>query len=122
VSGIISAVVSISLDSLNKNNIIINLPLGDFTSSPSQAMGLFNQRVAVGLGYARSISKVSPNLLLSASFNISPYEQIDYSEIEGKKFDLLEYTKLKPEDYGSTTAYSYSLTIGFVYTFNSNKK
>lgn len=122
VSGIISAIVAIRLDERNKNNIIVNIPLGDFTSNPSQAIGLFNQRIAVGLGYARSLSKVSPNLLFSASLNISPYEQIDYKEINSKKVKLPEYTKLKPENYGATIAYSYSLTIGIVYTFNAGKK
>jgi hypothetical protein len=122
ISGLISAVIAIRLDPENKNNLLVNIPLGDFTSDPTQAIGIFNSRIAVGLGYARSISKDSPNLLIGASFNISPYEQIDFSEIKDRKFELQEFTRLNPENYGSTTSYSYSFTVGIVYTFNTSKK
>ena len=99
----------------------VNIPLGDFTSDPTQAVGIFNRRIAVGLGYARRISKDTPNLLLSGSFNISPYEQIDFSEIKDRKFNLQEFTRLDPKNFGSSTNYSYSFTFGIVYTFNNKK-
>lgn len=120
-SGLISAVIAIRLDKENKHNAIINIPLGDFTSDPTQAVGIFNRRIAVGLGYARRISKDTPNLLLSGSFNISPYEQIDFSEIKDRKFNLQEFTRLDPKNFGSSTNYSYSFTFGIVYTFNNKK-
>jgi hypothetical protein len=43
-------------------------------------------------------------------------------EIKSKEVKLPEYSKLKPQDFGASTAYSYSMTIGIVYTFNSDKK
>jgi len=117
--GMISSVVSIRIS--EKDNIVINIPLGDFTSDANRAVGLFNKRVGLGLGYARRLSDISPNLLITGIFNISPYPKIDYNEIISKKFNLPEYTKLKADDYGATTNYSYSITIGIVWNFINTK-
>ena len=118
-SGMISSVISIRLS--EKDNAVINIPLGDFTSDPSRAVGLFNQRIGLGLGYARRLSDIAPNLLLSAIINISPYPKIDYGELKNKKFNLPEYTKLNANEYGASNDYSYSITLGLVWNFINTK-
>ncbi len=120
-SGLVSAVISIKLDSLAKHSVIINIPLQDFTSLQNQAIGIFNERLAVGLGYGRKISQISPNLLATISFNISPYQALNYADIKEKEVDLPVYTRINPVDYGSYTAYTYSVTIGIVYNFSTQR-
>jgi hypothetical protein len=119
-SGIISGVVTIRLSSKDKfpqHNAVINIPLGDFTSSSDRAVGIFNNRIAVGLGYSLTPFKNAPNLSFTGIFNVSPYQKIDYDLIKDINFNLPTFTKLKPDDYGATTAVSGSFTIGVVYSF-----
>jgi len=116
-SGIISGVVAVRLTPNNKNHIIINIPLGDFTSSADQAVGLFNNRAAVGLGYAISPFENTPHLAFTGIFNISPYQKIDPKLIEDFKFNDPYFTKLDPTRYGATSEVSYSITFGIIYSF-----
>jgi hypothetical protein len=119
-SGIISGVVIIRLSKKNKfpqHNAVINIPLGDFTSGSDRAVGIFNNRIAVGLGYSLTPFENAPSLSFTAIFNVSPYQKIDYDLIKDINFNLPTFTKLKPDDYGATTAVSGSFTIGIVYSF-----
>lgn len=116
-SGIISGVVAVRLTQNNKNHLIINIPLGDFTSSADQAVGLFNNRAAVGLGYAISPFENTPHLAFTGIFNISPYQKIDSKLIEDFKFNDPYFSKLDPARYGATQEVSYSITFGIIYSF-----
>lgn len=117
-SGIISGVVSIRLTDDNRHNLVVNIPLGDFTSGSDRAVGIFNNRIAVGLGYAYApFQNSAPNLSFKAIFNMSPYQKIDYDLIQSSKVSLPNFSKLKPEDFGATSAVSYSFTLGIVYSF-----
>jgi hypothetical protein len=119
-SGIISGVVTIRLSNKDKfpqHNAVINIPLGDFTSSSDRAVGIFNNRIAVGLGYSMSPFENAPNLSFTGIFNVSPYQRIDYDLIKDINFNLPTFTKLKPDDYGATTSVSASFTVGIVYSF-----
>lgn len=125
-SGIISGVVSIRLskpDNPIQHNVVINIPLGDFTNNSDRAIGLFNNRIAVGLGYSVAPFEDVPYLSFTGIFNMSPYERLDYETLRSEKVIQPKYTKLKPEDFGATTDISYSFTIGVVYSFiNIGKK
>jgi len=116
-SGIISGVVAVRLTQNNKSHLIINIPLGDFTSSADQAVGLFNNRAAVGLGYAISPFVNTPHLAFTGIFNISPYQKIDPNLIRDFKFNDPYFTKLDPDRYGATSEVSYSFTFGIIYSF-----
>lgn len=118
VSGILSGVVSIRTSKkLTGGSIVINIPLGDFTSNSNSAIGIFNNRVAVGLGYSLTPFNNVPNLAFSGIFNLSPYQRLNYDRIKDKIFNLPEYTRLKPEDYGAINDICYSFTFGLVYSF-----
>ena len=43
---------------------------------------------------------------------MSPYEKIDFESIKSKKLNLLEFTKLKPEDFGATSDTVIVLLLG----------
>lgn len=116
-SGIVSGVLSIRMTEKNNHHILVNIPLGDFTSDANQAIGLFNKRMAVGLGYSYAGFKNTPELSLSAIFNISPYKRIDYNLLSGIKFSEPYLTNLDPQRYGVTSEVSYSISLGIVYSF-----
>jgi len=97
--------------------VVINIPLGDFTSNSDRAIGLFNNRIAVGLGYSMAPFKDVPYLSFTGILNMSPFEKLDFETLKSEKVLLPKYTKLKPQDFGSTTDISYSFTIGIVYSF-----
>ena len=96
-----------------KHSLIFNVPLGDVTNRDEFKIGLFNQKMAGGIGYGRNLGNVSLIFIM----NISPYESIEKDLLSEEKFDMEKYTKIDPKDYPSTTRYSPSFTIGFSYNF-----
>lgn len=115
ISIVLSAVSAFRLK--NGNHIIFNLPLSDFVANPEKSIGLFNKRIAGGLGYGFNLAKDKNSL---ASFvvilNVSPYNDLNYNDLKNRKFeDLKEFDRLDPKNYGSSTNYTYSLTFGFSY-------
>lgn len=96
-----------------KHSLIFNVPLGDVTNREEFKIGLFNQKMAGGIGYGRNLGNVS----LIVIMNISPYESIEKELLSEEKFDMEKYTKIDPREYPSTTRYSPSFTIGFSYNF-----
>jgi hypothetical protein len=99
-----------------KHSLIFNVPLGDVTDREEFKIGLFNQKMAGGIGYGRNLGNVSLIFIV----NISPYASIEEDLLEGEKFEYEKYTKIIPEDYPSSTRYSPSFTIGFSYNFKAN--
>jgi len=97
----------------DRHSFIFNLPLGDFTTNSATAIGLFNQKLAGGLGYGYHISGVS----IIAIINISPFQKIAPELLEGKKIEGDIYSRIEANDYPTTTAYSPSFTIGMSYNF-----
>ena len=98
-----------------KHSLIFNVTLGDVTNRVECKIGLFNQKMAGGIGYGRNLGNVSLIFIM----NISPYESIEKELLSEEKFDMEKYTKIDPRDYPSTTRYSPSFTIGFSYHFQS---
>lgn len=98
-----------------KHSLIFNVPLGDVTNREEFKIGLFNQKMAGGIGYGRNLGNVSLIFIM----NISPYESIERELLAEEKFDMEKYTKIDPRDYPSTTRYSPSFTLGFSYNFQS---
>lgn len=111
VSGMLSALVGYKLNS--KHSVLLNVPLGDLSSSPNQAIGVFNKKVAGGLGYGYNVSDLSFILVV----NIFPYDKLALEIVQDKKFEQEPYTVAKLEDMPTTTAYSPSITIGVCYNF-----
>jgi len=98
-----------------KHSLIFNVPLGDVTNREEFKIGLFNQKMAGGIGYGRNLGNVSLIFIM----NISPYESIEKELLLEEKFDMEKYTKINPSDYPSTTRYSPSFTVGFSYNFQT---
>jgi len=101
-----------------KHSVIFNVPLGDITNREEFKIGLFNQKMAGGIGYGRNMGSVSMIFIV----NISPYDIIQHELLEGEKFEMEKYTPINTSDYPSTTVYSPSFTIGFSYNFQAGNK
>lgn len=111
VSGMLSALVGYKIKP--KHSVLLNVPLGDLSGSPNQAIGVFNKKVAGGLGYGYTISDLSFIVVV----NIFPYDKLAIDIIENKKFEQEPFTVAKLEELPTTTAYSPSITIGVCYNF-----
>lgn len=110
-SFLVSAIVGYKFN--EKHSFIFNVPLGDFTRNSQNAIGLFNQKLAGGLGYGYHISGVA----IIAILNISPYEKLAPELLDGKKIEGDIYSKIDLNSYPTSTAYSPSFTIGMSYNF-----
>ncbi len=111
VSFLVSAIIGYKFN--EKHSFIFNVPLGDFTRNSQNAIGLFNQKLAGGLGYGYHISGVS----IIAIINVSPYEKLAPELLDGKKIEGNVYSKIDLKDYPTSTAYSPSFTLGMSYNF-----
>ncbi len=74
-----------------KHSLIFNVPLGDVTNREEFKIGLFNQKMAGGIGYGRNLGNVSLIFIM----NISPYESIEKELLLEEKFDMEKYTKIR---------------------------
>lgn len=110
-SFLVSAIVGYKFN--ERHSFIFNVPLGDFTRNSQNAIGLFNQKLAGGLGYGYHISGVA----IIAILNISPYEKLAPELLDGKKIEGDVYSKIDLNNYPTSTAYSPSLTLGMSYNF-----
>lgn len=121
ITGLISGVMTIRMSKPESNkiqhSIVINVPLLDIFNSSDKAVGLFNNRAAVGLGYAISPFKDTPQLSFTGIFNASPFQKLDYEALKNEKVTLQKYSKLKPDDFGATSSISFSFTVGVIYSF-----
>lgn len=112
VSFIISGVLGYKIN--ERHSIIFNVPLQDFTGDSQTAIGLFNQRMAGGLGYGLNLQQLS----FIAILNISPYHKVETDLLAEHKFaEERVMQKLEVENLPSTQAYSPSFTIGVSYNF-----
>ena len=111
VSFLISAIVGYKFN--EKHSFIFNVPLGDFTRNSENAIGLFNQKLAGGLGYGYHISGVS----IIGIINISPYEKMAPELLNRNKIEGEAYSVIDLNNYPTGTAYSPSFTIGMSYNF-----
>ena len=110
-SFLVSAIVGYKFN--EKHSFIFNVPLGDFTRNSQNAIGLFNQKLAGGLGYGYHIAGVA----LIAILNISPYEKLAPELLDGKKIEGEIYSRIDLSNYPTSTAYSPSITLGMSYNF-----
>jgi hypothetical protein len=111
-SFIISGVLGYKIN--EKHSILFNVPLQDFTADSQNAIGLFNKRMAGGLGYGMNLQQ----LTFMAIINISPYERLETDLLEGHKFQEQEVmSRLDLSNLPVSQAYSPSFTIGVSYNF-----
>lgn len=96
-----------------KHSLIFNVPLSDVTNREEYKIGLFNQKMAGGLGYGRNLGNVSLIFIM----NVSPYNVLERELLEEEKFQYEKYSLVNPSDYPNTTKYSPSFTLGFSYNF-----
>lgn len=111
ISFLISGIVGYKFN--DKHSIIFNVPLGDFTKNQENAIGIFNQKLAGGLGYGYHLAAVSIITIL----NISPYQKIAPEIMAGVKSENETFTSIDSKDFPTTTAYSPSITVGLSYNF-----
>jgi len=116
VRGMLSALVGYKLS--EKHTIYLNIPLSDLTNGPNQTIGIFNKKVAGGLGYGYNIGKIS----IIGVVNIYPYEGLAIDVLSNNKFDQDTYTVLNGEDYPTVSKVSPSVTIGICYNFMQAKE
>lgn len=114
-SAIISAVVSLNLSSTD--NIVINIPLLEVLKSKESAVGFFNERIALGVGYSRRFFPDAPQIAIGAILNASPYNKLNYDSMKNRKFPFEEGEALPPEKYTNNTAYSFSVSLAVIYDF-----
>lgn len=96
-----------------KHSVIFNVPLGDITNRDDFRIGLFNKKMAGGLGYGYNLGNVS----IICIVNVSPYEQIAYNILKAERFEEDQFTRIDPGIYPNVTRYSPSCTIGLSYNF-----
>ncbi len=111
-SFLVSAIIGYKFK--EKHSFIFNVPLGDFTRNSQNAIGLFNQKLAGGLGYGYHISGVA----IIAILNVSPYEKLAPELMNSKKIEGEIYSKLNLSNYPTSTSYSPSFTLGMSYNFS----
>ena len=110
-SFLVSAIIGYKFN--EKHSFIFNVPLGDFTHNSQNAIGLFNQKLAGGLGYGYHISGVA----IIAILNASPYEKLAPELLDNKKIEGEVYSKINLANYPTSTSYSPSFTLGMSYNF-----
>lgn len=80
VSGMLSALIGYSIN--QKHSIYLNVPLRDFNAGNAAILGVFNRKVAGGIGYGYVVGTIS----FITVINIYPYEKPALEILEGKKF------------------------------------
>lgn len=116
VSGMLSALLGYRI--VEKYSVFLNVPLGDISPNPNQAIGVFNKKVAGGLGYGYNYKDLS----LIVVVNIFPYEKLALEILEGQKLDLEPLSVLETEELPTVMAYSPSITVGVCYNLLGNSK
>ena len=111
ISGMLSALLGYKIN--ERSSILLNVPLGDLSGNANQAIGVFNKKVAGGLGYGYNVGEVSFILVI----NIFPYEEVALEIIKNKKFEQEPFTVANTQEIPTTTAYSPSITLGVCYNF-----
>ncbi|MBT8327362.1 MAG: hypothetical protein KJP21_06540 [Bacteroidia bacterium] len=110
-SGMLSALLGYKIS--KKHSILVNIPLGDLSGNASQAIGVFNKKIAGGLGYGYNIQ----NLSIIGVINMFPYEELAYDVVSDKKYEGEPYTILDISDLPKQSKVSPSLTVGICYNF-----
>ncbi|MGB1038177.1 MAG: hypothetical protein ACPGYY_05970 [Bacteroidia bacterium] len=116
VTGMLSALIGYKVH--NKHTIYLNIPLSDLTNGPNQTIGIFNKKIAGGLGYGYNIDRVS----VIAVINMYPYEDLATKVVRNKKYNQEPYTALNREGLPTETLVSPSITIGMCYNFLQPKE
>jgi hypothetical protein len=101
-----------------KHSVIFNVPLGDITNREDYRIGLFNKKIAGGLGYGYNMGNIS----IVGIVNLSPYESIEYDLVSEEKFEGDRYTMIDIQNYPTSTRYSPSFTFGLSYNFIAPEK
>jgi hypothetical protein len=108
-SGMLSALLGYKIS--EKHSLLINIPLGDISGNPNQAIGVFNKRIAGGLGYGYNIDKLS----VIAVINLYPYEEVALDVVKDKKFEQEPLTILDISNAPKQSSVSPSITVGICY-------
>jgi hypothetical protein len=116
VSGMLSALLGYRI--LEKHSVFLNVPLGDISPNPNQAIGVFNKKVAGGLGYGFNYKDLS----LIAVINIFPYRKPALELLENYKLEGEPLSVVDVQTLPSTMAYSPSITLGVCYNLLGNSK
>lgn len=111
VSGVVSFLVGYKIKP--KHSIFLNIPLSDVSDNAAGNIGLFNQKVAGGMGYGYNIDHISIILMV----NIMPYERAIEEILAVKKVEQEAYSKFDTSEYPTITACSPSITLGVSYNF-----
>ncbi len=111
VTGMLSALIGYKVHP--RHTLYLNVPLSDLTNGPSQTIGIFNKKVAGGLGYGYNMGRVS----LIAVVNVYPYEDLAYEILKEKKYEQEPYTTVTQENLPTITQISPSVTLGLCYNF-----
>lgn len=109
VSGMISALLGYKVKP--KHTIYLNIPLSDLSPNENATLGIFNRRIAGGLGYGYSIG----SLAIISVINIYPYEEPAFELLEDKKYDQEPLSVAELDSVPMVSKVSPSLTIGVCY-------
>ena len=116
VSGMLSAMLGYRFKP--NHSILINIPLGDFSGDPNRAIGVFNKRIAGGLGYGFNMDQ----LALIGVVNLYPYEEVALDVVQGKKLPQEPFTIPDVSNLPKQNNVSPSITIGVCYYFIGKRK
>ena len=110
-SGMLSALFGYKISP--KHSILVNIPLGDLSGNASQSIGVFNKKIAGGLGYGYNIR----NLAIIGVINMFPYEELAYEVVSEKKQEGEPYTIIDITNLPKQSKVSPSITVGICYNF-----
>ncbi len=113
VSGMLSALLGYSIG--RKHSIYLNVPLSDFNFGNNATLGVFNRKVAGGIGYGYVVGSIS----FIAVVNIYPYEEPALDILEDKKYDQEPLTLAQLDDIPTVSRISPIITIGVCYHLKS---
>lgn len=116
VSGMLSALLGYRIQ--HKHSVFLNVPLGDISPNPNQAIGVFNKKVAGGLGYGYNYKDLS----IIGVINIFPYKKPALEILQAYKLEGEPLTLVDVNNLPTTMAYSPSLTVGVCYNFLGKDK
>ena len=110
-SGMLSALIGYKVS--DKHSILVNVPLGDLSGNPNQTIGIFNKKIAGGLGYGYNIQ----NICIIGVVNMFPYEELAYDVVSNQKQTGEPYTIIDISEKPKESKVSPSVTVGICYNF-----
>ena len=115
-SGMLSALIGYSIKP--KHSVYLNVPLNDFGVGNNATLGVFNRKVAGGIGYGYVVGSIA----FITVINIYPYEEPALDILKDKKYAQEPLTLARLEDIPTVSRVSPSITIGVCYHLKSTSK